>query len=440
MSTENISNATGFMRNDAKSRRSRRAVFAGSVGNILEWYDFVLYAYLSPYIARHFFPAASESTSFLITLATFGVGFMARPVGAVLLGAYGDRVGRKQALTLVIVLMAIGTIMIGVTPSYERIGTSASATIVIARLLQGFASGGEWGGATTYIVESAPARRRGLFGSFQQSSLALALLLGSMTAGSLTWIFSAQDLNDWGWRTPFMVGGLLIGIFGLYLRVSVPDSPEHLVVHTSKSGSPVKTALTDFPRELITGTLFSIGWTVTNYLYLVYMPIYLIRTLHVPSGTALMDASIQLIFFMLLAPVMGSISDRIGRRPLMMLGAVSVIVGTYPLFLLMSLHPGALPILLVLCVFSVFMAMLTGPAPAWQVELFPAAVRTTSISLSYNFSVTIFGGFAPFIAAWLITKTGNGLSPSYYICAGACASLIAAILSKETAKMALRRD
>ncbi|MDR3095884.1 MAG: MFS transporter [Paraburkholderia sp.] len=421
---------------DGTAAGTRRAVIAASLGNILEWYDFVLYAYFSPQIARHFFPAASETTSFLIAIATFGVGFVARPLGAAVLGAYGDRTGRKAALLLVILLMAAGTAMIGLTPAFASAGLAASVSIVVARLLQGFASGGEWGGATTFIVEYAPGHRRGLYGSWQQASLAVALLLGSLSAGAMTWFMPAQSLDNWGWRVPFVAGALVIGAFGFWLRRNI-EEPPHGVAGRARTAapraSPLRTAWREHRRALGIGSLFTVGWTVTNYLYLLYMPIYLMRTLQLPAGKALVAASMQIVCFMALSPVAGRLSDRWGRRRVMTAGTVCVLLGTYPLFAFMSAHPGIVPVTFAACTLAAFMAMMTGAAPAWQAELYPATVRTTSISLSYNFAVTLFGGFAPFVATWLIDVTGDALAPTWYISACAAASLIAVRLSTESA-------
>lgn len=421
-----------------RTTAAKRAVLAASLGNILEWYDFVLYAYFSSDIARHFFPSSSEVTSFLLTVATFGVGFVARPLGAVVLGVYGDRAGRKALLSLVILLMAAGTAMIGLTPSYLSIGHWATVLIVLARVLQGFACGGEWGGATSFIVEYAPARRRGLYGSAQQASLAIALLLGSLTASALTWGLAAPALSAWGWRIPFGVGAIVIGVFGFWLRRNVDEPPNTQPRNARCMGTPVRQVYDRHRGNLVISSVFTIGWTVTNYLYLVYMPIYLTRTLGLPTRDALIDASVQIACFMVLSPVAGWLSDRLGRRVVMGLGALCVCAGTYPLFAFMAAHPQPLPILMALCALAAFMAMLTGPAPAWQAELYPTEVRATAISLSYNFSVTVFGGFAPFVATWLIAATGNVLSLTWYISICALASLAATCLSRETAGLALR--
>lgn len=410
----------------------KRAVLAASIGNILEWYDFVLYAYFSTYIAQKFFPTGNEATSFLITIATFGVGFVARPVGAVVLGSFADRAGRKAALMVVIALMALGTGLIGLTPSYDDIGLWAPATIVVARLMQGFSSGGEWGGATSFVVEHAPEHRRGFYGSWQQFSLAAALLLGSLTGSVLSYALEPAALADWGWRIPFVAGALLMGPFGLWLRLGIDEA------HATGSAQPVaatpiREALGRHRRSMVAGVAFTVGWTVTNYLYLVYMSVYLTRTLQIEKVDALLATSIQIAAFMALSPLMGLLSDRIGRRRVMVAGASCVAAGTYPVFAYMAAHPTFATLVPALVLLGLFMAMMTGPAPAWQAELYPRRIRTSAISMSYNLAVTVFGGFAPFVATWLITVTGSVLSLTFYISACAAVSLVTVLVCRETA-------
>lgn len=408
----------------------KRAVLAASIGNILEWYDFVLYAYFSTYIAQKFFPTGNEVTSFLITIATFGVGFVARPIGAIVLGAYADRAGRKSALMVVIALMALGTGLIGLTPGYDAIGLWAPAIIVAARLMQGFSSGGEWGGATSFVVEHAPPGRRGFYGSWQQTSLAVALLLGSLTGTLLSQALAPEVLADWGWRIPFVAGALLMGPFGLWLRLGIGEAHG---TAARAAAHPVKEAIVGHTRPMVAGIAFTIGWTVTNYLYLVYMSVYLTRTLKVERTDALLATSVQIAVFMLLSPLMGRLSDRLGRRPVMAAGALCVAAGTYPVFAYMAAHPQFGAIVPALALLGVFMAMMTGPAPAWQAELYPRRVRTSAISMSYNLAVTVFGGFAPFVATWLIAATGSVLSLTFYISACAAVSLLTVLLCAESA-------
>ena len=257
----------------AASPARRRAIGAAVIGNVLEWYDFAVYAFLATVLARKFFPGDDELSALLATFAVFGVGFVVRPLGGVVIGRLGDRRGRKIALSLTIMLMALGTVMIGLLPSYESLGVGASALLVAARLLQGFSAGGEWGSATAFIVEWAPPRRRGLFGSLQQASVAGGFLLGSLTAASLSTWLSPAALEDWGWRLPFLFGGLL-GPIGLYMRRNIEETPPFkasVQERAERGAAPVANGW----RLVIRAFGFTVLWTIAYYIFLSYMPTFL---------------------------------------------------------------------------------------------------------------------------------------------------------------------
>src|SRR5690349_14270415 len=256
---------------------------AAVIGNVLEWYDFAVYAYMATVIAKQFFPAQDELTSLLSTFAAFGVGFVVRALGGVVIGRLGDRRGRKAALVLTIALMAAGTVMIGLIPSYASIGAAAPILIVIARLLQGFSAGGEWGGATAFIVEWAPPRQRGLYGSLQQSSVACGLLLGSGIAAAVSTLFSAAVVEEWAWRIPFLLGGVLAPV-GLYMRRNIEDPPAFARV----AREPASAALSMPAMHLAARAMgFTVLWTVSYYIVLSYMPTFLQKQVGLPRTQAL---------------------------------------------------------------------------------------------------------------------------------------------------------
>ncbi len=414
----------GASRPSATSARKRAAVGA-TIGNIMEWYDFAVYGFFSITIARLFFPASDEVMSILLTVGTFGVGFFMRPVGAIVLGAYSDRRGRKAGLMITILMMAIGTALIGFAPTYATAGIAAPLIIVFARLLQGFSAGGEIGGSTALLVEYSPADRRGFYGSLQPASQGAALLLGSLTGAVLTGLLSSEQMTAWGWRVPFLLG-LAIGPIGLWIRRNMDESPSFL------SQTPPETPLSDtmrnHGREVFAGLGVTISWTVCAYGFLIYMPTYAVRQLHLPQSSALLANSIGLAAVMVFSPVFGAWSDRVGRRIPLLIASATMVLLTYPLFLWITTSPSFVPLVVTQLIFGTLIAMYTGPAPTMLSELFPTNVRSTGLSLAYNFAVAIFGGFAPFIATVLIAWTGSKLAPTYYIIAANMVSLLAVAL------------
>lgn len=403
-------------------RPPRRAIVAAVLGNWLEFFDFTVFAIFAVTIGKVFFPTASASGQLLLSLATFGVGFIMRPLGAVLIGSYADRAGRKAALTLTILLMALGTAIIGLTPSYDSIGVAAPILIVLARLLQGFSAGGELGAATTYLLELAPTGRRGLFASWQYASQGLATLAASLIGFGLTALLPSQAMESWGWRVPFLFG-LLIGPVGLYIRRHLDET-----VHESEGQPHENTGA--ILRELATrhlgligiGLLVVMGGTVTNYIIGKYMTTYALHTLKLPMSVAML-ASVTSGAMIAVGSVLGGwLSDRHGRRMLMIAPRILFILATYPAFLVMTGQQSALAVLSMIAVLSVIQAMSAAVSIAALPECFPRAVRTTGLSITYSLGVMIFGGTAQLAATWLLDATGDPMALAWYLMA---ANLIA---------------
>lgn len=407
----------------------RRAIIATVIGNGLEWFDFTVYSFFAVIIAKLFFPTGNDLSSLLLAVATFGVGFFMRPVGGIVLGIYADRVGRKAALSLTILLMALGTAIIGLAPTYNQIGLWAPALIVLARLIQGFSAGGEVGGATAFLIEHAPDAERGAYASWQQASQGISFMLGAAMGALVTNGLSPEQIDAWGWRIPFLFG-LLIGPVGMYIRSHLDEPPEFEARQAARKAakvkfSPLTQVLRDHPREVLAGLGVTILWTVCTYVLVFYMPSYAKQQLGLPLGATFKSTALCGAIILVLCPLMGMLSDRMGRKR--MLGIVALLIGVlaYPLFHWLNVSPSTQTLLQVQIVLGILLAAFTGPAPAVLAEQFPTEVRSTGLSLAYNFAVTIFGGFAPLIVTWLIESTQNKLAPAYYVIAAAVVSFIA---------------
>ncbi|CAG2148466.1 Proline/betaine transporter [compost metagenome] len=417
--------------NDLSKATRRRAILAATIGNGLEWFDFTVYSFFAVIIAKLFFPTGDDLTSFLLTVATFGVGFFMRPVGAIVLGVYADRVGRKAALTLTILLMALGTAIIGLAPTYDSIGLWAPALIVVARLIQGFSAGGEVGGATAFLIEHAPDEERGAYASWQQASQGISFMLGAAMGALVTNGLSPEQIDAWGWRIPFLFG-LLIGPVGMYIRSHLEEPPEFEARQAERRAnnvkfSPLSQVLRDHPREVLAGLGVTILWTVCTYVLVFYMPSYAKQQLGLPLGATFQSTAICGAIILVLCPLMGMLSDRVGRKRMLTVVAVAIGALAYPLFHWLNVSPTTSTLLQVQIVLGILLAAFTGPAPAVLAEQFPTEVRSTGLSLAYNFAVTIFGGFAPLIVTWLITSTQNKLAPAYYVIAAALISIVALV-------------
>ena len=412
----------------------RKAVGAAVVGNVLEWYDFSAYGYLATVIAKRFFPSGDDTTALLAAFAAFGVGFVVRPLGGMLIGRLGDTRGRKTALVLTIFLMAFGTVGIGLLPDFHAIGVLAPALLVVCRLMQGFAAGGEWGGATAFIVEWAPEGRRGFFGSFQQASVAGGLLLGSGVAALCSTLLSPEQLEGWGWRIPFLLGGLLVPV-GIYMRRNIEETPAYR--DAARQGPPPAQATSNWgPAAQAFG--FTVLRTVSYYVMLNYMPTFTQRYAGLGRAEALWSNTVGLAVLVLSIPLMGRLSDRFGRKPLLLACCAGFLLLSYPLFAAMVAGVGLPTVILIQIVFALLISAFSGPGPAAIAEIFPTSSRSTWMSTGYSLAVAIFGGFAPYIATWLIARTGSPISPTYYLMAAAVVSTVVILRMRETAHSPLR--
>ena len=402
-----------------------RAVISSSIGNALEWFEIIFYSTFAVTIAKLFFPTSNDTVSLMITFASFGVTFLMRPLGAVVLGAYADRVGRKAALTLSILLMMIGSTLIAIMPAYASIGLWAPAGIVVARLIQGFSAGGEFGSSTAFLVEHAP-HRRGFFASWQVASQGLSMLLAAAFGALLSSQLSTAQVEGWAWRIPFLFG-LLIGPVGYYIRKNLDESPEFA------SARQTKTPLRDIFMHQKERLLIAIGCivmgTISVYLVL-YMPTYAVKQLGLTPTAAYSATMLAGVILMLVAPVIGHLTDIYGRTPFMLTSSILFALLTYPLFSYLAVNPSFYHLLLVQGILGLLMTMHFASMPALLSEIFPIQTRGTGMSLSYNVGVLVFGGFAGMIITWLIAETGNKLAVTFYVIVCSMISIIAVLAAR----------
>lgn len=406
---------------------NRRAIIAATIGNAFEWYDFIVFGFLSVIIAKQFFPATDPSVSILLTTATFGSAFLVRPLGGILLGIYADRVGRKSALALVILLMTVASAMMAFSPNYATIGIAAPIVVVLARLLQGLSAGGEFGSATSLLIEYAPSNRRGFYGSWQNFGQFLAAVVAASMGAFISRALPNDVLNEWGWRIPFLFG-LLIGPVGFYIRTKM-DEPPSFKKAMANAHDDAGGAFGVVWREHRPALLISFGLvvfsSVAQYVLNVYLPIYSVQQLKLPISAPFIVLMVTGTTRMILIPLFGLLSDRIGRKPVMGWAMVLYVLTIYPLFIWLVSAPSLPRLLATEMVFAILMAASLGPAATALAELFPTRVRATGLSISYNVATTLFGGFSPFLVAWLIQMTGDKMMPAYFVTAAALIGLAA---------------
>ena len=423
----------------ASPKAGVRIILASVIGNALEWYDFTVYAFLATIIGAHFFPHASQTAALLQTFAVFGVGFVARPLGGVLIGLFGDRAGRKPALLLTIGLMALGTGLIGLLPGYDTIGVWAPLLLVVARALQGFSAGGEWGGSASFLVEWAPSARRGLFGSFHPGSIFLGQLVGTGVSYLLVELLGDGAMRDWGWRVPFLLG-MLIGPLGLLARRGIGETPVFLAAQDSAKNAATGSAAP--PGRLgLRALLFAFCLVAVQsaaiYIYLSYFPTFLQHHAGRSASQALGATALATIATGLAVVGSGALSDRIGRKPILLASCVMFLLFSTPLVWLI-LH-GASPwqAMLIQAALGANCGLFIGSMTVALVEMFPTRHRLTGLSTAYNLASMVFGGFAPFIATGLIALTGTPIAVSYYVVLAALVSLPAVLAFRETAGRSL---
>jgi len=400
---------------EVSKQKRIKAVIAASAGNLVEWFDFGVYGYFASIIAVNFFVSDNHIVSLIVTFATFAVGFFMRPLGAIVIGAYGDRAGRKKALAFTVIMMAIATFMIGILPTYDQIGIWAPILLVIARLIQGFSAGGEWGGSASFMVEYADESSKGFWGSWQQVSTSGGLFLGSLFGLLLTNIMTAEALESWGWRIPFLIAGIL-GLIGLYLRAKVEETPEFEAAEEKGevSKSPLLDTLRNYHKEVLTGLGFTIFWTVSYYGLLTYTPSFISDIVGLSAQLSFLANSLAIMVLLVLIPISGRLSDKIGRKPLLLFSTIGGIILTYPLYLMMSTGSFLL-ILTAEVIFSILIAAFSGAGVAAITEVFPTKVRYSALSIGYNVATAVFGGTAPFVSTYLINLTDSHVSPALYI-------------------------
>lgn len=393
----------------------------------IEGYDLSIYALFAVAIAHNFFPVGHGSSALLLTVATLGVGYVMRPLGGIVLGLYADRVGRKVAIALTVLMMSISTGIIAFIPSHAMIGLAAPLLVVAARLVQGFSSGGATAGSIAYLVESAPPERRGFYASWQQASQICAFLLSATIGMVIARMFSPQELNGWAWRIPFLLA-LLFGPIGLYIKRSMPDPDRFKQARQDAAPVTLGSAVRGNIRSIATGFGVTCLWNITAFILLFYMPTYVQANFGLPLRDAFTASVVSGALLFLLCPLMGALSDRVGRRPVMLTSALLLGLAIYPMLAWFGRHPTLVRLIEVQCVLAVLIAGYTAPVSAFLAELFPIHSRSTGLSIAYNLSTMIMGAFGPLIVTWLIIVTGDILAPAYYVAAGAAISA-AALLS-----------
>ncbi len=422
----------------------RRAIGAAAIGNITEWYDFGVYAYFEPTIKQVFFSNLPDTMGTVATFALFAVAFLIRPFGGMFFGPLADRIGRNKVLATTMILMALGTFAIGVIPSQSTIGLAAPALLLLARLVQGFSTGGEYGNAMTFIAEYAPDRRRGFLGSFLEFGTFTGYLLGAIIVTVATATMSHDTLLSWGWRIPFFVA-LPLGIVGVYLRTRLADTPAFVQMEEESEArekahktSSQFSAIAKLWRPMLVCIGLVLAWNVTNYMLTSYMPTYVTDTVGkynggggVSSTTSQVLQIIVMAICLLLIPLLGKLSDRVGRNPLVWVGSIGLVVLAFPAVLLVQAH-SAVTVFFGLLIMGLLLILFSATMPSTLPTMFPTEVRSGGLSIAFNISVSLFGGTTSLVVGALVGATGNLDWPAYYLIGAGLVGAVAIYFTRES--------
>ena len=407
-------------------------IAAITIGNGLEFFDFITYSFFAVVIGQLFFPVKSSTLGLMLALGSFGIAFLARPVGGLVLGLYADRSGRKPAMTLTLILMAAGSLGVALAPTYAQIGVWAPVWLVSARLLQGFSLGGEVGASTSMLLEYADDHSRGYFGSFQFVSQGLSSLLGAAIATLLTNTLSHDALYSWGWRIPFFIGVLLVPI-GVYIRRHLDETLGPLAHKDKSATATIKDAFQTHAKLIWSGVLLVLGGTVATYTIVFYIPTFATHFLHMPLSLTLWASVTASAILIPVSIYAGRLSDRFGRIPVTWWARLALIALVVPGFMLLVAYPTGQVLIGVVAVLSVLLALQASPGITFITELYPRPIRATSLSVVYSVGVAIFGGSAQLIVTWLIQRTGSDLAPAWYMIGATVLSSLPFLWLKETA-------
>jgi MHS family proline/betaine transporter-like MFS transporter len=420
-------------------RTLRRAIGASAIGNATEWFDYGVYAYLAVYIGQVFFPSEDLARSTIATLGVFAVSFLIRPLGGLFWGPLGDRIGRQWCLAMTIILMAAATFCVGLLPGYASIGIWAPILLIALRMIQGFSTGGEYGGAATFMAEYSPDRKRGFYGSFLEFGTIGGFTLGALLALGTSAVLGEDATRDWGWRIPFLVAGP-IGLVGLYLRLKLEDTPVFRELEEAgETEHETKTQVRDllhFWRPLLLLMGLVVALNVVNYTLLAYMPTYLQQEIGLSSNASLALIIIGQLAMMVIIPFAGALSDRVGRKPLWWVSLAGLFVMAVPLYSLMA--QGFAFAVLGFAVLGLLYVPQLATISATFPAMFPTHVRYAGLAIAYNLSTSVFGGTAPVVNQWLIGQTGNNLVPAYYMMGSCVVGAIALYFVPETTRASIR--
>ncbi|MDQ0092991.1 MFS transporter [Paeniglutamicibacter psychrophenolicus] len=410
----------------------RKSVAAGSIGVLVHWFDWAVYAYMASIIAGVFFPAQDRTAGLLAVFAVFAISFGVRPLGAILFGYLGDRFGRKRTLSMVIISMSVATLSIGLLPGYDSIGLWAPALLLTARMVQGLAAGGEFGSAAAFLAEASPAKHRGFGVSWLEVGSLLGFLAASLTVLVLNSTLGPDAVAEWGWRIPFILTGPL-GLIGFYIRNKVEDTPEFKALKELEhvAQSPLKEVFSNNWRQLLQTSGIEIMMNVTFYIILVYLLTYQEEFIGMSVETAALLSTVASITALILVPLFGALSDRIGRKPLMLASGALMVICSYPLFKLMQVDEPWAGMASTIGL-GIILAIVLGVHAVTVAELFPTRTRQTGLSIAYSVTAAIFVGTVPLVLTWVISATGNIMAPAFYMILVGLLGLVTLLTMKET--------